>query len=65
MQDGGWLRRQAIQIAAQLPENTDDALVVLEHAKALVEGFLKDQPALVRERPPVEVLVFPASANSR
>lgn len=66
MQDGGWLKRQAIQITAQLPENTDDALAVLEHARALVEGFLSDQPALERERPVVAVLSFPAaSASSR
>lgn len=66
MQDGGWLKRQAIQITAQLPENTDDALAVLEHAKALVEGFLMDQPALERERPAAAVLSFTAaSASSR
>lgn len=67
MQDGGWLRRQAIQIAAQLPENTEDALLVLDLTKALVEGFLREnQPALARERPAADVLTFPAaSASSR
>ncbi len=65
MQDGGWLKRQAIQITAQLPENTEDALAVLEHAKALVEGFLRDdQPALERARPIGDVLSFPAASVS-
>lgn len=35
-----WHRRQAIQIAAALPENKEDALAVLELARELVEGFL-------------------------
>lgn len=35
-----WLKRQAIQIAAQLPENRDDALAVLEYASQLVSEFL-------------------------
>jgi|DEB3_MinimDraft_2_1074329.scaffolds.fasta_scaffold45894_2 hypothetical protein len=38
-----WQRRQAIQIAAQLPEDTKDALQVLELAKEIVEGFWEDQ----------------------
>ena len=35
-----WHKRQAIQIAAALPENREDALAVLELARSLVEGFL-------------------------
>lgn len=35
-----WLRRQAIQIAAQLPEKREDALAVLAYAKTLTEDFL-------------------------
>jgi hypothetical protein len=35
-----WHRRHAIQIAAALPEDAEDALLVLELAKQLVEGFL-------------------------
>jgi hypothetical protein len=34
------LKRLAIQIAAQLPEEEEDALAVLEHAKTLVRSFL-------------------------
>ncbi len=35
-----WYRRHAIQIAAALPETTEDALIVLCLATELVEGFL-------------------------
>ena len=35
-----YLRRQALQIAAQLPENVADARAILKHAATLVEGFL-------------------------
>jgi hypothetical protein len=35
-----WHRRHAIQIAAALPETVEDAIIVLELAKQLVEGFL-------------------------
>lgn len=59
-----WHRRQAIQIAAQLPDNPDDAILVLDLAKALVEDFLKPH------KPPLglveaDVLPFPASSSSR
>jgi hypothetical protein len=39
-----WHRRHAIQIAAQLPDNPQDALLVLEYARQLVEFFLADRP---------------------
>jgi len=35
-----WLKRQAIQVAAQLPEDRDDALRVLDYARELVTEFL-------------------------
>lgn len=34
-----WEKRQAIQIAALLPEDRDAALRVLAHARKLVEGW--------------------------
>ena len=37
------LRRQAIQIVSQLPDNTADAIAVLDFARDLVLQFL-DQP---------------------
>jgi hypothetical protein len=35
-----WHRRHAIQIAAALPETREDALIVLDLARELVERFL-------------------------
>jgi hypothetical protein len=32
-----WLRRQAMQIVVQLPEDEADALQVLEYAKTLIQ----------------------------
>lgn len=56
------LRRQAIQITAQLPDNTAEALAVLDYARDLVTGFLEEP-----EPEPVSTNVtdFPASASSR
>lgn len=36
-----WRRRHALQIAAQLPEDVEDALAVLDLARELVEKFLQ------------------------
>lgn len=51
------LRRLALQIAMQLPENAPEALRVLEYAREVVEGFLVPQPAgrpaLARQRVPL------------
>lgn len=35
-----WLRRQAVQIASQLPESEADALAILKHAESLIREFL-------------------------
>ena len=40
-----WLRRQAIHIVAQLPENREDSLAVLEYANWLVKEFLHRRQA--------------------
>lgn len=45
-----WHRRHAIQIAAALPEDKQDALIVLELARQLIEGFLYPEPPEPRER---------------
>ena len=54
MSSDAWHRRHAIQIVSALPESTEDALLVLDLAKQLVEGFLADPqrsaPPLERER---------------
>lgn len=64
-EDRSWLRRHAIQIVAQLPENTDDACIVLELARELVESFLAEK-AHLRTVPPSDVVcTFPTSINCR
>lgn len=35
-----WHRRQALTLASQLPDNTADALLVLQSMQELVERFL-------------------------
>ena len=63
MQDA-WQRRHAIQIVAQLPEKTDDALAVLEFARELVEGFLAGSGHRLRVVTSGEVMAFSAASNS-
>lgn len=60
-----WHRRHAVQVVAQLPEGTQDALVVLELAKELVEGFLSAGQARAPVSDAASVIAFPASTNSR
>lgn len=60
----GWQRRHAIQIVAQLPENTADALLVLEFAKELVERFLAPGDQRLRLVSSADVTAFPAASNS-
>ena len=43
-----WLRHQANNIVAQLPENEDEALYVLEHAQRLIVEYMRDDPADLR-----------------
>jgi hypothetical protein len=40
MKAEAWRRRHAIQIAAALPETGEDALIVLDLARELIETFL-------------------------
>jgi hypothetical protein len=40
VREDAWRRRQALQVAAQLPDNPDEALIVLRHAETLVRSFL-------------------------
>jgi hypothetical protein len=58
-----WHRRHAIQIAAALPETVEDALIVLELAKQLVERFLC-APQRPPEPPERGVVVSLSSATS-
>jgi hypothetical protein len=56
-----WHRRHAVQIVAQLPEDTKDAVQVLELAKDLVEGFLIDRQPRLRSG---AIVVLAAASNS-
>ena len=40
------LRFQAVVIASQLPDNTAEALLVLDYARGLVAGSLDDPPGV-------------------
>ncbi|AWB21213.1 hypothetical protein DA075_10045 [Methylobacterium currus] len=39
-----WLKRQALQVVMQLPDDMDEALAVLRYAETLVKTFLADAP---------------------
>lgn len=39
-----FLRRQAVQLAAQLPEKPADALAVISYMKEVVDAFLAPRP---------------------
>lgn len=49
-----WLKRQALQIVMQLPDDKDEALRVLEFARGLVVGFLSDD----EKREGAEIIPF-------
>lgn len=55
------LRRQALALVSQLPDNTAEALLVLDHMRDLVLRFL-DEPEVVSS---ASVTAFPASVSSR
>lgn len=40
-----WHRRHALMLAGQLPENIEDAELILQAAQELVQKFLKAEPA--------------------
>lgn len=45
------LRRRAVEIVTQLPENTAEARTVLTYVRQLLDGFLSDQAASGGSRP--------------
>ena len=57
-----WRRRHAVQIAAQLPDNPDDALLVLELAEKLVKEFLMEPES---QRPLLGTVTLFAPSPSR
>lgn len=58
-----WHRRHALAIAGQLPENIDDARLVLEAMQEIVEIFLSQGQEPEQERRATNVLPFGAAAG--
>ena len=56
-----WRKRQALQLVSQLPDDTSDALVVLDHARDFVLWTRED----AEEPASAVVKAFPASISSR
>lgn len=54
-----WIRRHAIQIAAQLPEEYGDAIAVLRATERLVNEFLAP------DQPPNRVVAITGSGSDR
>lgn len=59
-----WRRRQALTIAAQLPESRADALLVLQHARELVESFMGAPLPLHPPQAEGVVLAFPEASGA-
>ena len=58
-----WHKRHALTIAGQLPENIEDARLVLQAMQELVENFLNDGQEPEQERRAANVLPFGAAAG--
>lgn len=56
MKENSWHRRHAIQLASQLPEGTEDAMIILRLMTQLVTDFL-DAPEPTQKPAPVVVLI--------
>lgn len=53
-----WHKRHALNLVAQLPETTEDALQILDLARKLVEEFLAapaSKPSLCVMKPPIRL----------
>lgn len=54
--DLAWHRRHAVQLAAQLPDDTDDGLIILRLATQILTDFLSvDEPE--KKSAPVVTLI--------
>lgn len=56
----GWHRRHAITLVGQLPDQPEDALLVLQAAKEVVEKFLMGHPD---EKPEAASNVIPFNSG--
>lgn len=59
-----WRKRNALQIAAQLPDDAADALCVVSYVKEIVEGFLMPQARNVLRFPDVSGGAAPSASCS-
>lgn len=67
MNTDGWARRHAVQIVSALPEDVEEALLVLELARELITGFMSGkvlQPlALAPDRDRGRVVSLSSATN--
>jgi hypothetical protein len=59
MKPENWHRRHAVMLASQLPEETADALVVLDLVRELLTSFLGGEPQPEATKAPIVTLVRP------
>jgi hypothetical protein len=64
-ENDAWQRRHAIQIVAALPDTIDDALLVLDLARQLVEQFLVQPPVAELGRDRVRGAVVSLSSATK
>jgi hypothetical protein len=68
MASEAWLKRQALSICAQLPENSDDALKVLAYSVDIVNRFMapgKMPPKAARKAQGALLSLVGSSASPR
>jgi len=56
-----WHRRQAMVLAGQLPESTEDALLILQAVHELVSTFLSAHPESLQQAAKIVSNVLPFS----
>lgn len=61
MPDERWCKKQAINIAALLPDDPDEAKRVLQYAQELVGSFLIGEPPIVKPARPVALKLVSSS----
>lgn len=59
-----WLRRQALNIVAQLPDDPEAALAILSRAETFIRGFLQE-PGRAPTRPALRIIQPGESLSDR
>jgi hypothetical protein len=60
-----WHRRHALTLASQLPENSADAMIVLEATMRLVREFISEPEPEKKTAPVIRLVDGKASQTSR